>query len=342
MTSHDPITAIADQLAAHAGQLTRLEARQDEHHAAVSGGLAELTDQAAALGRVVAEHAAALTHLAVTSQTDPDPGGYCPGPAPAWWKLAAADRPEPVARLRAWVEQVYRPGYGHLAAGLGACWPATTCACTGWTSQPSCGRCCTCSPPAPRPWSPPRPNTRPASCPPWPTSSAPRPTAAATPATPRRPAASPGAPHERHAARPGPGLCRPRLARVPLPGRAEDPRYRPRPPGRHHRPRGRSPPGSTGTRTGTWPSPPAPPDPTSWTSTTTAPPGTGTPRSPGCPRSACWTARPDYVRTPSGGLHAYFTGSAPAQRPPARPSPGLPVPRRLRPGPALPRRRQAV
>ena len=121
---HDPITAIADQLAAHAGQLTRLEARQDEHHAAVSGRLAELTDQAAALGRVVAEHAAALTHLAATSQTDPDPGGYCPGPAPAWWKLAAADRPEPVARLRAWVEQVYRPGYGHLAAGLGPCWPA--------------------------------------------------------------------------------------------------------------------------------------------------------------------------------------------------------------------------
>ena len=124
MTSHDPITAIADQLAAHAGQLTRLEARQDEHHAAVSGRLAELTDQAAALGRVVGEHAAALTHLAATSQTGPDPGGYCPGPAPAWWKLAAADRPEPVARLRAWVEQVYRPGYGHLAAGLGACWPS--------------------------------------------------------------------------------------------------------------------------------------------------------------------------------------------------------------------------
>jgi hypothetical protein len=44
MTSHDPITAIADQLAAHAGQLTRLEARQDEHHAAVSRQLAELTD----------------------------------------------------------------------------------------------------------------------------------------------------------------------------------------------------------------------------------------------------------------------------------------------------------
>jgi hypothetical protein len=124
MTGNDPITAIADQLAAHAEQLTRLDARQAEHHAAVSGRLAELSDQAAALGCVIQEHAAALTRLAATSQAGPDPNDYCPGPAAAWWKLAAADRAEPVARLRAWVEQVYRPGYGHLAAGLGPCWPA--------------------------------------------------------------------------------------------------------------------------------------------------------------------------------------------------------------------------
>ena len=97
MTANDPITAIVDQLAAHAGQITRLEARQSDHHAAVSGRLAELTDQAAALGRVVGEHAAALTSLAATSQTDPD--GYCPGPAPAWWKMARQSvppsRPQP-------------------------------------------------------------------------------------------------------------------------------------------------------------------------------------------------------------------------------------------------------
>src|SRR5689334_10840679 len=115
MTSHDPITAIADQLAEHAEQITRLDTRQAEHHAAVSKQLAELSGQAAAFGRVVQEHAAALTQLAAAS---PDPDGYCPGPAPAWWKLAAADRSEPVARLRAWVEQVYRPGYGHQASGL--------------------------------------------------------------------------------------------------------------------------------------------------------------------------------------------------------------------------------
>jgi hypothetical protein len=33
-------------------------------------------------------------------------------------------RREPLSRLRAWVEQVYLPGYGHLAATLGPCWEA--------------------------------------------------------------------------------------------------------------------------------------------------------------------------------------------------------------------------
>ena len=124
MTGTDPITAIVDQLAAHAEQLTRLDTRHADHHAAVSARLAELTGQTAALSRAVEEHAAALTRLTAPSQADPDGDGYHPEPAPAWWKLAATERQEPVARLRAWVEQVYRPGYGHLAAILGPCWPS--------------------------------------------------------------------------------------------------------------------------------------------------------------------------------------------------------------------------
>jgi hypothetical protein len=100
MTSNDPITAILDQLAAHADQLTRLDTRQADRHAMVSGQLADLTNQTAALGHVVQEHAAALTRLTATSQTGPDPDGYCPGPAPTWWQLAAAGRQEPIARLR--------------------------------------------------------------------------------------------------------------------------------------------------------------------------------------------------------------------------------------------------
>ncbi len=122
MTSNDPLTAIVDQLAAHAEQLTRLDTRQADHHAAVIGRLTELTGQAAALGRVVQEHAAALAQFTAPSQADPDTGGYHPEPAPTWWKLTVAECQEPIARLRAWVEQVYRPGYGQLAASLGPCW----------------------------------------------------------------------------------------------------------------------------------------------------------------------------------------------------------------------------
>jgi hypothetical protein len=122
MTGNDPITGLLDRLAAYREQVTTLDTREAEHHAAISGRLAELTDQTAALGRAIEEHAAALTQLTAPSQINPDPDGCCPGPTPAWWKLAAADRQEPLARLRAWVEQVYRPGYGHLAAALSPCW----------------------------------------------------------------------------------------------------------------------------------------------------------------------------------------------------------------------------
>ena len=61
--------------------------------------------------------------------------------------------------------------------------------------------------------------------------------------------------------------------------------------------------------TGTWPSPPAPPAPTSWTSTTTARPETATPRLGRLHRAGLLDGAAAYVRTPSGGLHAYFAGS---------------------------------
>jgi hypothetical protein len=92
--SPDPLTAALHQLAGHSEQITALTLQ-----------LAELADLIAQL-----------------TPDDADPDRYRPGPATTWWKLAPADRAEPTARLRAWVEQVYRPGYGHLAATLGPCW----------------------------------------------------------------------------------------------------------------------------------------------------------------------------------------------------------------------------
>ena len=100
--THDPITAVLQQLADHHEQLT------------------QLTDLVTGIGDILREHQAALEKLA--EPPDADPAGYQPFPPPAWWKLAAADRAEPLARLQSWVEQVYRPGYGHLAATLAPCW----------------------------------------------------------------------------------------------------------------------------------------------------------------------------------------------------------------------------
>ena len=102
----DQITAALDQLAAQREQITRLDAREAGHYATLTGLFAGLTVRAG------------------PGPARDDPGGYQPDPAPAWWTLGPDDRREPVARLRAWVEQVYRPGYGHLAADLGPCWPA--------------------------------------------------------------------------------------------------------------------------------------------------------------------------------------------------------------------------
>ena len=167
MTSNDPITAALDQLAAHHEQITQLDTREAGHYAAVTGRLTELTDLAAGIGRTLEDHAAAVARLTGPSPADADPDGYQPGPAPAWWKLTAADRQEPVARLQrlggAGVPARLRAPGRHARPLLG---PPTTCACTAWTSWPTCGPCSTSSPAAPRGCCRPRPNTRPASCPP--------------------------------------------------------------------------------------------------------------------------------------------------------------------------------
>jgi hypothetical protein len=99
----DTITAALDELGAFREQLARLDAREAGHHATLTGLLAGLT---ARPGQDPARE---------------DPDGYQPGPAPTWWNLSPDGRQQPVARLRAWVDHVYRPGYGHLAA-LGPCW----------------------------------------------------------------------------------------------------------------------------------------------------------------------------------------------------------------------------
>jgi hypothetical protein len=132
----DPLAAVLDQLAACREQLTQLDDREAAHFTAVGERLTELAVVITTMGRTLADDTAALARLEALDRqvtelaaelADPGEDGkerHQPGPPPPWWTLAPAERQQPVAQLRAWVEEVYRPGYGHLAATLGPCWPA--------------------------------------------------------------------------------------------------------------------------------------------------------------------------------------------------------------------------
>jgi hypothetical protein len=131
----DPLAVVLDQLAATREQLGALGAREAAHFSELHGQTAQLAGMVTTISRALAEDTAALArldaldrHVADLARRLPGNGGaegeegYRPRPAPAWWKLAPDERRAPVAELRDWVEHVYRPGYGHLAGALGACW----------------------------------------------------------------------------------------------------------------------------------------------------------------------------------------------------------------------------
>jgi hypothetical protein len=132
------LTAVLLQLASITQKLSELDQRQ-------AGDARELNERAAALASLInelkgttASHAEALAALGgldrqvaelaaqagghIPGDGDGDRLAYQPSAAPKFWKLDGPARDQAISRLRAWVEQVYRPGYGHLAASLGECW----------------------------------------------------------------------------------------------------------------------------------------------------------------------------------------------------------------------------
>jgi hypothetical protein len=129
----DPIAAVLLQLSEHSERLAVLDEREAGHFRLVQHRLGELADLITTLGGTLqnqSEILARLERLAAQTAADTGPPGdppdhppaYQPGPAPRWWKLTGEAREEALDQLRGWVEQVYRPGYGQLAATLGACW----------------------------------------------------------------------------------------------------------------------------------------------------------------------------------------------------------------------------
>jgi hypothetical protein len=134
----DGFDAALRQLVEHGERLALLDQREAEHFRAIGERLDELGSLVTGLGAAVRDQAAVLAGLqgldeqvaalaarlagAVAGDGDGEAGLYRPPPAPRWWKLHGQARDQALERLAGWVEQVYRPGYGQLAATLGPCW----------------------------------------------------------------------------------------------------------------------------------------------------------------------------------------------------------------------------
>ena len=135
MTADSGLSAALLQISQHAERIGGLDTREAEHYRHIETTLAGMGSAVDGLRGTVAGHGEILASLdglgenvaelagQVAALLPPNPGpGYQPIPAVQWWRCTREDRDKAVTRLRAWVEQVYRPFYGHLAAMLGGCW----------------------------------------------------------------------------------------------------------------------------------------------------------------------------------------------------------------------------
>ncbi len=144
-TGDDGLAAALIQLADHTERIVTLDSREGAHHQQVTARLQDLTAEITttmartdALNATISHHSAIVSALdgldtqvaeltrQLADQAATSTGGknarYRPVPSPRWWKLHGTDRDTATGRLRAWVERIYRPGYGKIAAALPPCW----------------------------------------------------------------------------------------------------------------------------------------------------------------------------------------------------------------------------
>jgi hypothetical protein len=143
---NDVLAAALIQISSHAERISGLDTREAGHYQEIAERLRELAAEVGTLstqidgvGGTLAQQAAIITSLdgldrqvaelaaQIAEFADEDGGEqkgtrYQPVPAPRWWKLAGPEREAALDRLRAWVDQIYLPGYGQLAAALPPCW----------------------------------------------------------------------------------------------------------------------------------------------------------------------------------------------------------------------------
>jgi hypothetical protein len=139
----DVLAAALIQIAGHAERIADLDGREARRHAETGQLIASLGGRADALSArfdavttILGRHASVINaidgidsqvsaiarQLAELAPSDEGDEGYQPAAVPRWWHPRVPERADAIDRLQAWVEHVYRPGYGHLSAALPPCW----------------------------------------------------------------------------------------------------------------------------------------------------------------------------------------------------------------------------
>jgi uncharacterized coiled-coil protein SlyX len=122
MTAPDSgLSAALLQVTGQAERIALLENRVAENLRHTDVTLAGMSAAITDLKKAVDDQAELLRSLLPPHDDEPA-RGYTPRPSVHWWTISGEERLKAVTRLGAFVEQVYRPYYGHLAAMLGACW----------------------------------------------------------------------------------------------------------------------------------------------------------------------------------------------------------------------------
>jgi hypothetical protein len=127
-------------LADLAGKFGALDEREAGHFKTVGDQLVTLGQQVSGLRGTLGDQAEILASLDGVADAVADltfrlnqiaPGDegegeesdrYEPVETIQWWALSAEDREAAIKPIRAWVDKVYRPTYGYLAAMLPDCW----------------------------------------------------------------------------------------------------------------------------------------------------------------------------------------------------------------------------
>ena len=135
-TPDSGVTAVLLQMQQLADRFGGLDERETEHYRDVSEALTGLGGAVDDLRGTVAGQGEVLVSLkgvsgklaeltaAIEPLLPPEPGPlYYPAPAVKWWAdLSDKERGDALARLRSWVDVIFRGQYGHLGAKLGECW----------------------------------------------------------------------------------------------------------------------------------------------------------------------------------------------------------------------------